>query len=86
MDSLRFADLLVVLLCKGRIIFSKSLSTTTGSAACKYYFFYYLNFFYYLASLSSASADRTHRHLIDAIRQRDTEALIDAIENRSVFF
>lgn len=32
------------------------------------------------------SFDRSHRHLIDAIRQRDTDALIDAIESGQVSF
>ena len=33
---------------------------------------------------SSHGFDRAHRHLIDAIRQRDTDALIDAVENGTV--
>lgn len=33
---------------------------------------------------SAHGFDRAHRHLIDAIRQRDTDALIDAIENGTV--
>ncbi|MCP9265968.1 HECD1 [Dirofilaria immitis] len=33
---------------------------------------------------SPNSFDRSHRHLIDAIRQRDTDALIDAVESGQV--
>lgn len=33
---------------------------------------------------ASSASDRSHRFLIDAIRQRDTDALIDAFENGQV--
>lgn len=71
MDGLRLADLLVVLLCEGRVLLPKIATTqlTTSSAP-----------------VSSSNLDKTHRHLIDAIRQRDTDALIDAVENGSVSF
>lgn len=43
-------------------------------------------FLSFLASLSTANVDHTHRQLIDAIRQRDTKALIEAVENGLVMF
>jgi hypothetical protein len=37
-------------------------------------------------TLGGSGFDKTHRHLIDAIRQRDTDALIDAVESGTVIF
>ncbi|KAI6206878.1 HECT-type E3 ubiquitin transferase [Aphelenchoides besseyi] len=68
LDSLRLADLLVILLCEGRGAFTKSNVALVGSDS----------------SPNSFSYDRAHRYLIDVIRQRDTDALIDAVENGSV--
>ncbi|KAI6238131.1 HECT-type E3 ubiquitin transferase [Aphelenchoides fujianensis] len=68
LDSLRLADLLVILLCEGRGAFTKSNVALVGGDS----------------SANSLSYDRAHRYLIDVIRQRDTDALIDAVENGSV--
>ncbi|KAI6223048.1 HECT-type E3 ubiquitin transferase [Aphelenchoides fujianensis] len=62
------ADLLVILLCEGRGAFTKSNVALVGGDS----------------SANSLSYDRAHRYLIDVIRQRDTDALIDAVENGSV--
>ncbi|KAL3124758.1 hypothetical protein niasHT_001595 [Heterodera trifolii] len=64
-DSLRFIDLLIVLLCEGRSAISKNRVLLNDSVA-------------------PPAFDKTHRNLIDAIRLRDTDALIDAVENGTV--
>ncbi|KAI3415824.1 Mib_herc2 protein [Globodera pallida] len=64
-DSLRFIDLLIVLLCEGRAAVSKSRVLLNDSVVAPVF-------------------DKTHRNLIDAIRLRDTDALIDAVENGTV--
>uniref|UniRef100_A0A0M3I707 E3 ubiquitin-protein ligase n=1 Tax=Ascaris lumbricoides TaxID=6252 RepID=A0A0M3I707_ASCLU len=69
MDTLRLCDLLVVLLCEGRHALPRSTACST------------------VVSRSENSGnvfERSHRHLIDAIRQRDTDALIDAVESGQV--
>ncbi|EJW84453.1 Hectd1 protein, partial [Wuchereria bancrofti] len=68
MDALRFCDLLMILLCEGRSALPKSMGSTIANRA----------------ETGSNSFDRSHRHLIDAIRQRDTDVLIDAIESGQV--
>uniref|UniRef100_A0A915PQB4 E3 ubiquitin-protein ligase n=1 Tax=Setaria digitata TaxID=48799 RepID=A0A915PQB4_9BILA len=68
MDALRFCDLLVVLLCEGRSALPKSVVSAVASRN----------------EAGPNSFDRSHRHLIDAIRQRDTDALIDAVESGQV--
>ncbi|CAG9534153.1 unnamed protein product [Cercopithifilaria johnstoni] len=68
MDALRFCDLLMVILCEGRTALPKSMGSTVISRN----------------ETGPNSLDRSHRHLIDAIRQRDTDALIDAIESGQV--
>ena len=68
---MRLVDLLLVLLCEGR----KALPKQGSSGAS--------------GSLGSSSkridsaGERSHRQLIDCIRSKDTEALIDAIDNCS---
>jgi E3 ubiquitin-protein ligase HECTD1 len=72
LDSLRLADLLVILLCEGRGAFTKAnvaASLVGGDGS---------------SSSTTFSYDRAHRYLIDVIRQRDTDALIDAVESGSV--
>uniref|UniRef100_A0A914XRQ8 E3 ubiquitin-protein ligase n=1 Tax=Plectus sambesii TaxID=2011161 RepID=A0A914XRQ8_9BILA len=68
MDSLRLADLLLVLVCEGRRALPKSSAAAVPSR---------------VRGLGDGY-DRTHRHLIDSIRQRDTDALIEAIESGNV--
>ncbi|KAK6110532.1 HECT-domain (ubiquitin-transferase) family protein [Brugia pahangi] len=68
MDALRFCDLLMILLCEGRSALPKSMGSTIANRT----------------ETGPNSFDRSHRHLIDAIRQRDTDALIDAIESGQI--
>ncbi|KAL3982231.1 HECT-domain (ubiquitin-transferase) family protein [Acanthocheilonema viteae] len=68
MDALRFCDLLIVLLCEGRNALPKSMGAIVASRN----------------ETGPNSFDRSHRHLIDAIRQRDTDTLIDAVESGQV--
>uniref|UniRef100_A0A2C9KAE0 E3 ubiquitin-protein ligase n=1 Tax=Biomphalaria glabrata TaxID=6526 RepID=A0A2C9KAE0_BIOGL len=68
LDTMRFVDLLLVLLFEGRQALPK-----TGMAAITSR----------LPGLrrTDSSSDRSHRQLIDCIRSKDTDALIDAVDN-----
>jgi len=68
---MRLVDLLLVLLFEGR----KALPKSGSSASTR------------LTSLrrQDAAGEKTHRQLIDCIRSKDTEALIEAIENGGKF-
>ncbi|KAM3726185.1 E3 ubiquitin-protein ligase [Dirofilaria immitis] len=68
MDALRLCDLLMVLLCEGRSALPKNMGSSLAIRN----------------ETGPNSFDRSHRHLIDAIRQRDTDALIDAVESGQV--
>ena len=67
LDTMRLIDLLLVLLFEGRQALPKS-STPLGGGRLSV-----------LRRLDS-SGERTHRQLIDCIRSKDTDALIEAIE------
>ncbi|MFH4979391.1 hypothetical protein AB6A40_006100 [Gnathostoma spinigerum] len=73
MDSIRLCDLLILLLCEGRQALPQNSVYTPVPGRSE-------------ASNSTGSGglDRSHRHLIDAIRQRDTDALIEAVESGQV--
>ncbi|BFZ12481.1 hypothetical protein BsWGS_15521 [Bradybaena similaris] len=68
LDTMRFVDLLLVLLFEGRQALPKSGVNTISSR---------------LPGLrrTDSSSDRSHRQLIDCIRSKDTDALIDAVDN-----
>lgn len=68
LDTMRLIDLLLVLLFEGRDALPKS-NGFSGRAT--------------LIGLKrmDSSAERSHRHLIDCIRSKDTDALIEAIES-----
>ncbi|XP_071795349.1 E3 ubiquitin-protein ligase HECTD1-like isoform X3 [Asterias amurensis] len=67
LDTMRLVDLLLVLLFEGRTALPKSnIGTTTRTMSG-------------IRRLDSAG-ERSHRHLIDCIRSKDTDALIDAID------
>ncbi|GMS95260.1 hypothetical protein PENTCL1PPCAC_17435, partial [Pristionchus entomophagus] len=68
-DGLRLADLLILLLCEGRQALPMSAISSVPDSS---------------SASSSSSTEKTHRPLIDAIRQKDTGGLIEAIENGSV--
>ena len=68
LDTMRLIDLLLVLLFEGRQALPKS-STPLGGGRLSV-----------LRRLDS-SGERTHRQLIDCIRSKDTDALIEAIGN-----
>ncbi|VDK59163.1 unnamed protein product [Anisakis simplex] len=69
MDTLRLCDLLVVLLCEGRNALPRTTACSTVVSR---------------SENAGNAFERSHRHLIDAIRQRDTDALIDAVESGQV--
>ncbi|KAJ1366082.1 hypothetical protein KIN20_026670 [Parelaphostrongylus tenuis] len=64
-DGLRLADLLVVLLSEGRSGLPFTMAYQASGESGQ----------------SGQSAERAHRHLIDAIRQKDLSALVDTIDN-----
>ncbi|XP_038823416.1 E3 ubiquitin-protein ligase HECTD1-like isoform X5 [Salvelinus namaycush] len=66
LDTMRLVDLLLVLLFEGRKALPKSTAGSTGRIPS-------------LRRLDS-SGERSHRQLIDCIRSKDTDALIDAID------
>ena len=67
LDTMRLVDLLLVLLFEGRKALPKTnIGASTRAMAG-------------LRRLDSAG-ERSHRHLIDCIRSKDTDALIDAID------
>uniref|UniRef100_A0A8C0IPH1 E3 ubiquitin-protein ligase n=1 Tax=Chelonoidis abingdonii TaxID=106734 RepID=A0A8C0IPH1_CHEAB len=66
LDTMRLVDLLLVLLFEGRKALPKSNAGSTGRIPG-------------LRRLDS-SGERSHRQLIDCIRSKDTDALIDAID------
>lgn len=76
LDTMRLVDLLLVLLFEGRRALPKSVITTSIGPSR-------LPSFRRLDRLDSAG-ERTHRQLIDCIRSKDTDALIDAIDSGGV--
>ncbi|XP_074030516.1 ubiquitin fusion-degradation 4-like isoform X3 [Leptinotarsa decemlineata] len=70
LDSMRLVDLLLVLLFEGR----KALGKSGGSSG---------QLMPRIRRMDSA-AEKSHRQLIDCIRSKDTDALIEAIENGGV--
>lgn len=68
LDTMRLVDLLLVLLFEGRRALPKScVSIPKGGIGSVRRF--------------DSSNERSHRQLIDCIRSKDTDAVIDAIEN-----
>ena len=76
---MRLVDLLLVLLFEGRKALPRSGvltgSSTSGNSSVTGH----------VASLRrlDSAGERSHRQLIDCIRSKDTDALIDAIDNGS---
>ncbi|XP_072375565.1 E3 ubiquitin-protein ligase HECTD1-like, partial [Diabrotica undecimpunctata] len=66
LDSMRLVDLLLVLLFEGRRALGKSGSSSSGQLMPR------------MRRMDSA-AEKSHRQLIDCIRSKDTDALIEAI-------
>lgn len=73
LDSMRLVDLLLVLLFEGRRALGKSGSSTSTSG----------QIMPRIRRMDSA-AEKSHRQLIDCIRSKDTDALVEAIENGGV--
>lgn len=67
LDTMRLVDLLLVLLFEGRKALPKSGISNTASRIPG------------LRRMDSAG-ERSHRQLIDCIRSKDTDALIDAVD------
>lgn len=68
LDTMRLVDLLLVLLFEGRDALPKSTLTTTRGS---------------LSNLrkTDSAGDKSHRQLIDCIRSKDTDALMEAIDS-----
>lgn len=72
LDSMRLVDLLLVLLFEGRKALSRTgACSSTGQLLPR------------LRRMDSA-AEKTHRQLIDCIRSKDTDALIEAIDSGGI--
>ncbi|XP_076273657.1 ubiquitin fusion-degradation 4-like isoform X2 [Rhynchophorus ferrugineus] len=71
LDSMRLVDLLLVLLFEGRRALGKPGSCSSGQLMPR------------IRRMDSA-AEKSHRQLIDCIRSKDTDALIEAIESGGV--
>lgn len=71
LDTMRLVDLLLVLLFEGRKALSRTGSCSSGQLLPR------------LRRLDSA-AEKTHRQLIDCIRSKDTDALIEAIDSGGI--
>lgn len=71
LDSMRLVDLLLVLLFEGRKALGKPGACASGQLMPR------------IRRMDSA-AEKSHRQLIDCIRSKDTDALIEAIENGGV--
>ena len=78
LDTMRLVDLLLVLLFEGRKALPKSIVASASSSSIN-------------PRLSGSSfrrldsaGERTHRQLIDCIRSKDTDALIDAIDSGGI--
>lgn len=68
LDTMRLVDLLLILLFEGRDALPKSSLTSTRSSLAS------------LRKLDSAG-DKSHRQLIDCIRSKDTDALVEAVDS-----
>ena len=68
LDTMRLVDLLLVLLFEGRRALPKACVSISRASIGGLRRF-------------DSSSERSHRQLIDCIRSKDTDALIDAIEN-----
>lgn len=66
LDTMRLVDLLLILLFEGRDALPKSSSSSTRGSG--------------LRKLEN-SGDKSHRQLIDCIRSKDTDALIEAVDS-----
>ncbi|CAG9766512.1 unnamed protein product [Ceutorhynchus assimilis] len=71
LDSMRLVDLLLVLLFEGRKALGKPGACSSGQLMPR------------IRRMDSA-AEKSHRQLIDCIRSKDTDALIEAIENGGI--
>lgn len=68
LDTMRLVDLLLVLLFEGRKALPKAgVSSITNRISG--------------LRRTDSSGERSHRQLIDCIRSKDTDALIDAVDN-----
>lgn len=72
LDTMRLVDLLLVLLFEGRKALPKAGINSLASRIPG------------LRRMDSAG-ERSHRQLIDCIRSKDTDALIDAVDNGSEY-
>ena len=67
LDTMRLVDLLLVLLFEGRQALPKSVTSSAGRMAT--------------LRRTDSVVEKTHRQLIDCIRSKDTDALVEAIDS-----
>ena len=74
LDTMRLTDLLLVLLFEGRAALPRSSAMSQAGAGAR------------VASLRrlDSQGEKTHRQLIDCIRSKDTDALIESVETGQV--
>ena len=68
LDIMRLVDFLLILLFEGRDALPKSYPSTTRSQLSS-------------SRKNDTGGEKSHRHLIDCIRSKDTDALIEAVES-----
>ena len=73
LDTLRLVDLLLVLIFEGRIALPRSSCNSSAPSRLSSSF-----------RRMDSAGERTHRQLIDCIRSKDTDALIDAIDSGNI--
>lgn len=71
LDTMRLLDLLLVLIFEGRVALPKSCVSAAPSRLPSF-------------RRMDSAGERTHRQLIDCIRSKDTDALIDAIDSGNI--
>lgn len=72
LDSMRLVDLLLVLIFEGRIALPRTSSSNSASRLSSSF------------RRMDSAGERTHRQLIDCIRSKDTDALIDSIDSGNI--
>ena len=74
LDTMRLVDLLLILLFEGRDALPKSVLTSSRSALTTS-----------RGKTDTTSGEKSHRQLIDCIRSKDTDALVEAVVSSMYF-
>lgn len=75
MDIIRFVDLLLVLLTEGRSRYIKDDTLLCGQSTTS------------VSNIEHVlNAEKSHRHLVEYIRNKDNDALMEAIDSSSMYY